>query len=182
MKKQNIFIGGKKIYLRPVEISDITGEYQGWVNDRKITQFTETKYFPHNYETIKDFVERANKDRNTLFLAIAEKKTGRHIGNIKFGPINWIHRVGDISLIVGAKDGWAKGYAREAIDLVTGYAFKTLNMHKVIVGIYEGDKTCLKIFEGLGYVRESIRRKEFFRDGKYRDIYWFGILDSEYKG
>ena len=50
-----------------------------------------------------------------FFLPFAIKTTDKHIGNIKLGPINWIHRYGDISLLIGDKDYWGKGIATEAI-------------------------------------------------------------------
>ena len=50
---------------------------------------------------------------------------GRHIGNIKLGPIQWLHRRADLSLFIGDKSCWSLGYASEAIGLVRDWAFRS---------------------------------------------------------
>src|SRR5688500_11100132 len=130
------FVEGASIYLRDVRESDVNETYRSWMNDPEVCQCLESRVGPATLESIGDFVRMHPADRNNLFLAIAFRDGDRHVGNIKLGPINWIHRFGDIGLVIGAKDCWGKGIASEAISLLVGYAFSTLNLHKVTAGAY----------------------------------------------
>ena len=73
-------------------------------------------------------------NRHVFIDAILNKKTGAHIGNIKLGDINWIHRFSELGIMIGDKRYWGKGYGEEACKLVLAYAFDRLNLNKVILG------------------------------------------------
>ena len=45
------------------------------------------------------------------------ERDGRHIGNIKIGPVHSYHRRARIGLLIGEKEFWNRGYATEAIKL-----------------------------------------------------------------
>jgi [ribosomal protein S5]-alanine N-acetyltransferase len=112
-------------------------------------------------------------------LAIILNDEDRHIGNIKIGPINQIHRFADIGLLIGERDCWGKGYATEALRLVTNYAFKTLNLHKLTAGCYDGNKGSEKAFIKAGFVVEGIRKKHCYCYGVYVGSIIFGLLNDE---
>jgi RimJ/RimL family protein N-acetyltransferase len=112
------FLGGDRIYLREVRPFDVNDAYYRWMNDPEVTRFLESRMFPNPIETLRDYVAAKLGDRNNVFLAIVTKEGGRHIGNIKLGPVDWVHRLGDIGLMIGEREYWGKGYATEAIRLV----------------------------------------------------------------
>ena len=109
------------------------------------------------------------------------KKKGQHIGNIKLGPINWIHRFGDISLLIGEKDCWVKGYASEAIALITSFAFNVLNLHKLRAGCYSNNLGSARAFEKVGYIREGLLKKQWLQNGEFQDEILLGLCAEEWK-
>ncbi len=113
------FIEGDRLYLREVRPSDVNEAYYRWMNDSAVTQYTESRFYPNTMESLREYVARMTADRTNVFLAIVLKDGDRHIGNIKLGSINWIHRYADIGIIIGEKDCWGQGYATEAIRLLT---------------------------------------------------------------
>ncbi len=130
------FLEGERVYLREVRSADVTERYYQWMNDPEIGSYLETRFIPHSQERIETYVKQMETDPDSVFMAIIAKDKDRHIGNIKIGPINWFHRLADISLVIGDKAYWGKRYGTEAIGLVVDYAFKTLNLHKITAGIY----------------------------------------------
>ena len=173
------FIEGKRIYLRAVELSDVTDAYVRWMNDPNINRYMETWHFPHTRANIEQYVKDHTDNRNEPFFAIFKKEfMGSHIGNIKLGPINWIHRYADISLFMGEKDLWGQGYATEAINLVTEYAFKKLNLHKVKSGIYYDNKGSLRAFQKAGFKIEATLPKHVWFNGDYQDIWLVGRINE----
>jgi len=169
MTAQSMFLNGKRIYLREVRPTDVNETYYRWMNNSSITDFLESRFIPQSIEKIREYVTSKLGDTENIFLAIVMKEGDRHIGNIKIGPIHWIHRTGDIGIIIGEEDCWGQGYASEAISLLTDYAFKTLNLHKVTAGAYGNNLGSVKAFEKSGFVVEGIKKNHFYFKGAYVD-------------
>ena len=92
------------IYLRQLNpTKDIGAKYQKWMNDMEVNKYTEQKYKKHSLKNIKHFVIQKNKSKNEFLYGIFLKKTKSHIGNIKLGPINFIHKFAEISYFIGEK-------------------------------------------------------------------------------
>jgi len=173
------FLEGTRIYLRDVRLSDVNGTYHRWMNDPEVTRYLESRFYPNSIESLQKYVSQKMGDRDNVFLGIFLKDGDRHIGNIKLGPINWIHRYGDIGIIIGEKDCWGKGYATEAIQVMTDYAFKTLNLNRLTAGCYANNVGSAKAFLKTGWQQEAVRPRFFFSDGCYVDLIMLGILRPE---
>lgn len=175
------FLEGKRIYLREVRPSDVNEHYYRWMNDPEVTLFLESRFAPNSMEKIQEFVAGKLGDQDNVFLAIVLKEEDRHIGNIKLGPIQWIHRLAEIGLLIGEKDCWGKGFATEAIQLVSDYAFNVLNLHKVTAGCYGPNEGSARAFQKAGFVVEGIRKKQFYSNGSYVDDILLGLIRPEWK-
>lgn len=172
------FIEGGQIYLREVRRDDVNENYYKWMNDNEITRYTESRFYPYSMEQLQSFVTSLDGKRNDVFLAIIEKSTDKHVGNIKLGGIDWIHRAANIGIIIGEKNCWGKGYASEAIALVTDYAFQKLNLHKVWAGCYANNSGSIKAFKKAGFFEEGIQKKHCYYDGDYIDIVFLGRFNQ----
>lgn len=147
----NHYLESDKIYLREVRESDVTDDYYNWLNDPEINQYLETRFYPRSKNDILDFVKKMDGNSNEILFAICIKENDKHIGNIKLGPINWVHRKGDLSFLIGDKNYWGKGIASEAIGLVVEFAFNILGLHKVIAGYYEKNIGSMKALNKNGF-------------------------------
>lgn len=175
------FLAGERIYLREVRPSDVNDNYYRWMNDPEVTQYLESRFYPNSLEGLREYVASKLGDRDNVFLAIVLKDGDRHIGNIKLGPINWIHRFADVGILIGEKDCWGKGYATEAIRLVVDYAFRVLNLHKLTAGCYELNQDSIKAFQKAGFAVEGIRKYHFYYKGVYIDDILLGMINPEDK-
>ena len=163
------FIEGERLFLREVQLADVTEQYYAWINDPEVNQYLETRFYPQTLEGIRDFVASKIGDRDNVFLAMIAKDNGAHVGNIKLGPINWIHRFADVALMIGDKSAWGKGYGSEAISLATTYAFDRLNLHKLTASCYASNQGSAKAFIKAGWEQECVRKRQFFSNGRYED-------------
>jgi RimJ/RimL family protein N-acetyltransferase len=174
------YIKGDRLYLREVRRSDVTERYRAWLNDPEVNRFLETRFVPRSLENIASFVEAMDGNPDSVLLAICLKQDDRHIGNIKLGPINWIHRTADISLFIGEKSTWGQGYATEAISAVTAFAFERLDLRKCTAGAYILNVGSIRAFEKAGYEREGLLRAQWFCDGAYTDEVLLGAINAEW--
>lgn len=169
---------GERIYLREVRLSDVNDNYYKWMNDIKVTQYLESRFYPNSMESLQEYVKSKQENPDEVFWAIIVKKDDTHIGNVKLGPIDWIHRLGDIGILIGDKNCWGKGYASEVIDIIVQYGFKTLNLHKLTAGNYSTNRGATKIFEKSGFKIEGILKQHCFCNGEYVDVVLLGLLNN----
>jgi RimJ/RimL family protein N-acetyltransferase len=174
------FIEGKNIALRPMQASDINDRYLSWLNDRKVTEYMETGIFPSSLDDLKGFYKKMSQSKNDVMFTIITRKGSVHIGNIKLGGINWIHRYADLGIMVGDKKYWGKGYGTEACRLMLEYAFNVLNLNKVILGVYAPHQSAIKAYQKAGFRMEGRYKKIYNCRGKFVDKICMGILKSEF--
>jgi RimJ/RimL family protein N-acetyltransferase len=173
------FIEGERIFLRAVLPSDVTERYSRWMNDPEVSRFLESRLRPSSLDTITAYVRTMGEAPDFLFLAIVLKEGDLHIGNIKLGPIDWVHRFAEVALLIGEKSCWGKGLGTETIRLIVRYAFETLNLHKLTATVYADNHGSIKAFEKAGFCQEGLRKEQRFSGGRYIDEALFGIVRSD---
>ncbi len=173
-----MFLKGGQIYLREFRESELNKNYHVWMNDHEVNQYMETRFLPQSEEDIYNYWIEHYQKKDEPWFAICLKETNDHIGNIKLGPIDWIHRNAEISLFIGKKDLWRKGFGAEAINLITDYAFKILNLHKMKAKVYLSNKASEQAFYKCGFRIEGRLNDEVFFDGKYTDLILMGKINE----
>lgn len=172
---------GPQIHLRPLERTDLNQEYVGWLNDPEVTRFTETGTFPTTIQDLEKFYADVTGSRNQVIFAIVDSESGKHIGNVKLGPIHWIHRYATLGTLIGNKEFWDKGIGSEATRLAVEYGFYKLNLRRIDLAVCAEHKSAISCYEKVGFKIEGCLRQDFFCLGKYRDRLWMGLLRSEYE-
>lgn len=153
-------IRGKGLRLRALHEADADGPYLRWINDPEVVRYTESRFARHSAEELRAYIAAANASDDALLLAIETLPEGRHIGNIKLGAINWIHRTADIGLIIGDRACWGRGYGSAAIACLAVYAFDRLGLEKLSAGIYAPNEGCIRAFAKAGFVEEGVLRSQ----------------------
>ena len=176
------FLVGEKIYLRGLERDDLAGDYFQWLNDYVVTRYLESGRMPNTVEAMERYYAATANSPNDVFCAIIEKETDRHIGTVKLGSIDWLHRSAEFGIMVGAKDRWGRGYGTEATRLILDYGFRRLNLHKVILGVAADNIAAIRSYEKVGFQREGLIKQLLFIDGEYRDKVIMGIACHEFCG
>jgi ribosomal-protein-alanine N-acetyltransferase len=170
-------IEGERIYLRRLRAGDVSAAYLGWMTDPAVNRFLESRFAEHDMDSLRAFVLKMADDRANLFAGIFLRHHDRHIGNIKLGPIDAHHRRADIGLLVGERDCWGKGYASEAIAILSEFAFAQLGLHRLSAGMYAENEGSARAFEKAGYVREGLLRSHWSCDGKRQDGICLGKIN-----
>ena len=171
----------KRITLRAIEAEDINHTYLGWMNDPSVNRYLETRFMPQSIRTIRTYWEKHKDDESNPWFAICTDGGNKHIGNIKLGPISWIHRRADISLFIGEPTYWGKGYGSEAIGLVRDWAFEELNLQKLNAGIYSNNVGSRNAFEKCGFVLEGTLKDNAISEGKRVDVWKLGLPRSMWR-
>lgn len=163
---------GPNVYLRKIVLFDVNANYLQWMNDPQVIRFLEVRHSRRTLKDLREYVAGVIERKEDMFFAICLNETGRHIGNIKLGPINRAHGFAHIGFFIGDREHWGKGIATEAVGLVVDYAFGTLGLHKVLAGCYATNEASLRVFKKCGFKKEGVQVSQWLCDGKYVD----GIL------
>ncbi|MCE7995979.1 MAG: GNAT family N-acetyltransferase [Roseivirga sp.] len=176
--RRDIFLEGTSVYLRALEEKDVSGNYSFWLNDPEIVQFNSHGRFPMTVPMLKAFAESSQRSTNALILAIVDKQSDIHIGNISLQGINWVDRNAEIAFLLGERAFWGKGIMFEAGSLLIKHGFEALNLHRVHCGTSSANVGMQKLAVKLGMKQEGVRKEALFNHGEYHDIIEYGILNK----
>lgn len=172
------YLGGNNIYFSPFD--KIESNYLKWINDLSVTKYLDSSIFPIDSNKLQEFVDSCDKNKDVIFLKIIENKSNNYIGNVKLGPINWVHRRAEMGRFIGDKKVHGKGYGTEVTKLILYYAFRILNLNKITCGAFCDNISSIKSNQKCGFEIEGKLKNHNYLDGKYRDILRFGILRDKY--
>lgn len=156
---------GKTILLRALEPEDIDFLYQ-IENDMSLWELSHTQT-PYSKWVLKSYLENAHQDiyeAKQLRLAIVYQSTQQLIGLIDlfdFDPKNCRAGLG----IIIQETFREKGIGREALQIITNYAFSQLHLHQIYVNIGSNNEASLNLFTKFGF--EKIGIKKQWNKGQY---------------
>lgn len=159
----------RQLILSELTAEHAAGPYLDWMNDSGLMQFLESRFRSHSQADLAAFIEATNADADTLMLGMFLRTDGTHVGNIKIGPIDRHHLRGDIGLLIGDRNQWGRGLARESIDAIATHALGPLGLHKVTAGCYGANIGAQKAFLAAGFVEEGRRPRHFRYQDSWQD-------------
>jgi RimJ/RimL family protein N-acetyltransferase len=162
---------GDNVTLRPAREDDAE-HFVRWFADMEVTRFLGSR-MAVTLQQEHEYLKKIGESKNDVWWVIeAESKA---IGSTGIHGINWLDANGTTGIVIGEKDRWGKGYATEAMRLRTRYAFRELNLHKLLTEAETDNEASRKALEHNGYRSVGIRHEQTFRDGKWKDR-WLGEL------
>lgn len=159
-----------KIECWLLEPDDVTQAYVDWLNDPEVSRYLESRFATQTMEGTRAFVAAQLGDPSVLFLGIRSLELGRHVGNIKIGPINRIHGLGEIGIMIGDRAAWGKGIGTEAIAVMSEIARHELGLRKLTAGCYRSNAGSERAFVKAGFEVEGVRRGHVLLDGRPEDV------------
>ena len=159
--------------LRPEAVSDA---YLGWLNDPAINRFLESRFRTQDRAGVEAFVAAMLDSESNLFLAITDRALRRHVGNIKLGPIDRAHGLGEVGIMIGDRAAWGRGIGSAAIARLADIATHELGLRKLSAGCYASNQGSARAFEKAGFHVEAVRPAHFLLDGRPEDLILLGRL------
>ncbi len=178
---KNPFLTGETVYFRTITEADLNANYREWFNDEEICRYNSHHRFPNYDENMRDYFENVIKSRQNLVLAICDKKSDAHIGNIALENIDSLNQSAEFAIIIGDKQMWGKGFGTEAATLIVKHGFEELNLHRIYLGTQDDNAGMQKLAATLGFKEEGRTRESIFKGGKFKDLIYYGLLRHEWK-
>lgn len=164
------------VTLRKFTQNDIELYYQ-WRNDLEVAQYDQPGFLrPMSYEEVEAWSQRM-VDGLTFIICV----DGEPVGTCAFMNCDDRNRNAELAIVIGNKSYWSKGVGVRALSILLEMGFYGLNYHKLHLHVFDFNKRAIGLYEKLGFVREGIKREMHFRNGKYEDVYFYGLLRSEWE-
>ncbi len=177
-RSQNKRLEGERIYLEPFSEKHLSEKYVGWFNDPVVCQFNRHGQGDYTEAKARQYLQTIKDSDRTIVFAICIKGPGIHIGNISINDIDWTTCTGEISILIGEKQYWGKGFGKEAVKQVMDYGFNILSLHCLWMGMTVNNRGMIRIAEELGFREERILRNVFIKNGVSLDITEWTYLNS----
>jgi RimJ/RimL family protein N-acetyltransferase len=168
---------GTLLTLRPPR-KDELDIYMRWFEDPEVIRF-QPGPGPYSPSQEEAWFNRVSEDPNAVQWAI--EVDGKAIGMTGIGQISWLHRHGTTGITVGDTSYWRRGIASEAMALRTRYAFRELNLHKLKTAAFMENEGSRRALEKTGYRQVGIQRQEFFKGGRWHDVWEGELLREEWE-
>ncbi len=86
----------------------------------------------------------------------------------------------EIAMVIGEVSVWGKGIGTSVSRTMLDYAFRELHLHRVVAVVIRGNERSERMIKWLGFVYEGSMREAMLISGKFHDLLWYGMLESEY--
>lgn len=153
--------------IRRWRMSDVVTKYL--LIDPNISADDQEKWFRHIQSTSNTSVWIINY--NNI----------QDIGYVVLNKIDRINKTADPGVFIGEKKYRGRGLGTAIIKKVNEFAFTKLGLNKLYGPVLSKNYAALAMYMKCGWKIEGCQRQQVFKHGIWYDIYWVGILKSEWE-
>lgn len=167
---------GERVRLVPPDRSLQFENALRWMNDPEVTA---TLKFDLGCTRRQEeaFFDRIEHPPDNDFTWAILDESERHIGFIGLHGVNWRNRSATGGLVLGERSAWGRGYATDAVRVRTRFAFDRLGLHRINGHTF--NPAMKRVYVKAGYKHEGTARQVYWRDGRWHDVEFYGILESD---
>ena len=160
----------RRVGLRPFRDEDLSG-MRSWVNDPDTVRYLGGTYaLPQTWEMTENRLRRILEgDAGGVQFAVADAESGKYVGQCDLMMIDRVARKAEVALVI-CPDSRGKGFGREALELLCGYAFETQNLRRLYLFVAEDNRAAVKCYSAAGFAVEGKLRGHMYANGAYRDV------------
>ena len=171
---------GKKIFLRALELNDVQTLY-ALENDVDVWGVSDTM-MPYSAFVLEQYVlEAINTDiyaAKQLRLVICDCNNGKPVGLIDLFDFSPRHQRANVGVLI-SKTFRGKGFAKEALQLLTDYAFSVLHLRQLVADLTEDNIDSQRLYQSVGFVHTATRKSWFLKENQWIDNHIYQLIKSE---
>lgn len=167
---------GEKVYFKALSMED-SQEIHDYASDNDVSRFIGWDLMNTLDET-RELVELMLKREAAgthLYASIVLSSNQAIIGTAMIFNFDQEANQAEIGYVFH-KDYWGKGYGTETAALMSDFAFKTLNLHKLHASVTDANIGSARVLEKNGFDLEGRLKDHYFIEDKYYDSLLFGKI------
>lgn len=164
---KTVITSNGEVVIREIENSDLQLLAKYANNPKVAINLRDAFPNPYALEDAIRFKEAIDKQNPKTIFAIEFK--GEYVGNISLSPGTDVYRrSAEIGYFIG-EPFWNMGIMSKAVDLITDWGFKTLDIVRIYTGIFEYNIASQRVLEKCGFKKEAIFRKSICKNNMIYD-------------
>lgn len=171
---------GEKVILRPMK-REYLEKYGEYLNDPELLLLSSDEApMPMEHERlVKQFERHIAQPRADMVWFGIEVQGGRFVGQCLLHHFDQAARTCELGITIGDRDHWNQKYGRDAVSLLTRYAFRLLNMRKVWLTTNGTNVRAQRSFAASGFVEEARLRDHIWLGGRYDDLVYMAAFRED---
>jgi len=119
-------IRSERLFYRHLAKEDATENYLSWFDDCQVKEFIEGSSRFNKKKHLEDYIAEHNQKQDSILIGIFNLEN-KHIGNLKFGPIDFHLKSAWLGILIGNDHDRSRGYGGEAINFLCKF-FSRINI------------------------------------------------------
>jgi [ribosomal protein S5]-alanine N-acetyltransferase len=177
---------GERVMLR----LPAAGDYREWATlrteSRRFLEPWEPAWAPDELER-NAWRQRLSRYRDdyargsAVAFFIFDTASGKLLGGITLGNIRYgVAQSGHIGYWIGQPYA-GQGLMAEALDLLAGFAFDTLRLHRIEAACIPDNARSIRVLEKAGFQREGLLRSYLRINGVWQDHYLYALISDDFR-
>jgi RimJ/RimL family protein N-acetyltransferase len=133
---------------------------------------------PADHDAVAALVARSTEDPDGFGVFLIEVD-GERAGTVEFERVNRRSRIAGLGGLAVHPSYRGRGVADDASRLLQRHLIGVLGFHRLQLEVYAFNEPALAQAERAGFVREGVRRKAYWRDGRWVDGVLFGLVEED---
>ncbi len=175
-------IRGERVDLRAVERAD-AATLHGWLNDPAVMRGWGTSAAAISRAEVERQLEGWLAEETALgrpTALVVETPEGETVGLVVLRGERPEARSVELSLLIGETERWGEGLGTDAVQTVLDACFGGWNLHRVWLRSEAWNVRAHRLYIRCGFTQEGTLRQAAFLDGRYEDVFVFGLLAEEW--
>ena len=163
--------------LREIQRHDMK-TINSWRNNEDIISTLGAPFRFINQEVDERWFEQYMMQRaNTVRCAITAKENDEILGIVSLVEIDFINRSAQFHIMIG-ESGQNKGAGTFGVQSMINHGFKNYGLHRIELHVLADNKRAQHVYEKCGFVQEGIRRQSVFKNGQFKDMIVYSIINQ----
>lgn len=169
-----------RIFAKELTADDITDRVMEWFDDERQMKFYTNSKRKITKESLTASIEEGKKKGDNITFGIYDNTTSILFGTIKIGPMNHVHKISEVVVLIGDRSFLGIGLAVDAIKLGIKIAFEEFDIRRLIGGIYESNIASVKAYMAAGCIVEGRLKGYYLVNNKSEDRILVGCYNPKY--
>lgn len=146
-----VAINTDRFILREITEEDASETYLSWLRDPLSVKYIAAAGTQYELSNLRQYIRARARRNDVLFLGIFDAKTGRHVGNIKYEPVNDEMGYAIMGILIGEITYRGIGVAKEVITASSRWLSDNRNIKEILLGVHTENATAIKVYENMGF-------------------------------
>jgi [ribosomal protein S5]-alanine N-acetyltransferase len=141
-----------RFLLRTLTVIDVGAKYYSWINSPAKSQYIVYAKKERTIDELKEYVEQRVKSKSVLLFGIFDIINNKHIGNVKYEPIDFENGTAVMGILIGDKNYRGIGVAPEVIKASSIWLKNTHNITSIILGVSIENDRAINAYKKIGFI------------------------------